>query len=190
MSGYNPESQATMRLGLDHWVLFVLSSTHVIMLSVPYLDQGISPRLTSYECASRGALLLFQEHHPVGQLETEGSPDTRGTHTGCHIPRTVNQPYFSVTQITVNGSHIRTTKLMSSEDGKSKVSAKRAKALKTDCVPLKQLWRMCDASAFDPVVSDRSLRLHVLSGEARVDMASTEMKGFRSIFSFHQVYSP
>ena len=189
MSGYNPESHATMRLGLDHWVLFVLSSTHVIMLSVPYLDKGVLKRSIVYDCASRGDLLLFQEHHPVGQLETEGSADMRGTHTGCHIPRTVNRPYFSVTQITVNGSHIRTSKLMSLEERKSKVSAKRAKAFKTDCVPLRQLWRLCDASVLDPVVSDSSLRLHVLSGEPRVDMGSTEMKGFRLIFTFHQVCS-
>ena len=190
MSGYNPESHATMRLGLDHWVLFVLSSTHVIMLSVPYLDKEILPRLSSYECATRGALLLFQEHHPTSQLETESSMDARGTHTVCHIPRTENRPYFSVTQITVNGSYISTSKLVSLEERKSKVPAKRAKAFKTDCVPLKQLWRLCDASVLDPVVSDSSLRLHVLSGEPHVDMGSTEMKGFRSIFTFHQVCSP
>ena len=188
MSGYNPESQVTMRLGLDHWVLFVLPSTHVLMISVPHLDTAPLRDLFLSACGHT-ILQLFQEHRSTDQHDTDRSLDTRGTDTVCEIGRTVTRPYFSVTRLTINGSYIKTTKLVSLDEREPSVSARRQTAFKTDCGSLKQLWRVCDASLPEPVVSDSNLRLHVQSREMQMNIDSTGLEGLRVIFTFHQVCS-
>ena len=187
MSGYNPESQVTMRFGLDHWVLFILPSAYVIMLSVPHQDKRGH---TFNACEQYGALHLLQEHSSRVQDEMAASLSERKSNAGCSIRQTVNRPYFSVTQVTVNGSYVKTSNFTSLSEKRPVKATESSRQSMTNCGLFKELWGVCDTRTPEPVVSDCNLWLHVLSGELQsLGGWIAGMEGFRVIFTFHTVCS-
>ena len=176
VSGYNPESDVLVQLGHSYWVLFVLPSAVVVMLSVPHLDTYYS-----HGCV-RGSLELFQETHDTGDREGQRTP---GTSSSCFVPLATEPSDLSVTRVTVNGSAVANDQWSLSTPGS--VTAPRREKTNSGNSPacsLKPVWKACGTSPPDPMLSDRSLRLHVKLTYTEVNYA----EGFRSIFTFHQVH--
>ena len=122
-----------MELGHSHWVLFVVQSYVVVMLSVPHLD--VPP-------SQDGSVKLFQE--PYHAEDRQGPQHTEGRSSSCFIPLTIEPSDLTVTRVTVNVSDLAAHDRWVSSERVSMVEVKRENKGRGDSVGcgMKLLWKV------------------------------------------------